>query len=92
MLVTEQAEEVYWLLVSLHLCVQAEVWRVELTGVRNPNDIVEEACQHPSKLVGVGRSADRNASELSDCAHVLSSIAWHISCPRVDQESLSRSR
>lgn len=44
-LVKEQAEEVYWLLftVSLHLWVGAKVWRVELTGVGNPNDVVEEA-------------------------------------------------
>lgn len=91
MLVTEQADEVYWLLIS-HLCVQAEIWRVELIGVRNPNDVVEEACQHPSKLVSVVVSADRNASEFSDCAHVLSCFAGQISSPRVDQESLSRSR
>lgn len=92
MLVTEQVEEVYWLLISLHLCVQAEVWRVELTRVRNPNDVVEEACHHPSKLDGVVHSADRNASKFSDCAHVLSCFAVQISCPRVDQESLSGSR
>lgn len=43
-LVKEQAEEVYWLFtVSLHLWVGAKVWRVELTGVGNPNDVVEEA-------------------------------------------------
>lgn len=29
-------------------------------------------CDHPSVLVSVGHSADRNASEFSDCAHVLS--------------------
>lgn len=44
MLVIEHAEEVCWLFnVNLHLCTRAEVWRVEETGVRNPDDVVEEA-------------------------------------------------
>lgn len=43
MVTKEQAEEVCWLLCALHLCIWAEVWRVELTRVRQPNDVVKEA-------------------------------------------------
>lgn len=43
----QQAEEVYWLLFifSLHLCIRAKAWRVELIWVGNPNDVVEVASE-----------------------------------------------
>lgn len=42
MLFEEKAEEVYWLPLAVSLRIRAEVWRVEETGVRKPNDVVEE--------------------------------------------------
>lgn len=42
---TEKTENVCWLLATLRHFVRAEVWRVELTGVRDPNDVVEVAIQ-----------------------------------------------
>lgn len=50
-LVKEQAKEVHWvfLTVSPHVCIQAKAWWVELSWVRNTNDIVEEAGEQKEK-------------------------------------------
>lgn len=44
----EKREEALWLLFTagLDLCALAKVWKVELTGVCDPNDVVEEAGEH----------------------------------------------
>ena len=44
----EQLEEAVWLVFTagLDLCALAKVRKVELTGVCDPNDVVEEAGQH----------------------------------------------
>ena len=44
----EQLEEAVWLVFTagLDLCALAKVWKVELVGVCDPNDVVEEAGVH----------------------------------------------
>ena len=50
-LVKEQAVEVHriFLSASRPLCVQAKAWWVELSWVRNPDDVVEEAGEEKEK-------------------------------------------
>lgn len=77
MLVKEQAEEVCWLLftVSLHLHSRAEVWRVELTGVLEPYDVVKEAGKQKDGDITINWP-DAN---ISDFQVSLSGLSHH--CP-----------
>lgn len=94
--VLKHAEEVHWIfsIIFLQTGILAERWREELLWVQDSNHIVEEAGHHPSSFVSVKQSADRNTSKLGDGAHVLSCslLHLHLSCPGVDQNSLSDTR
>lgn len=62
--------------------------------VHYSDDVVEEAGHHPSILYGMKQSADRDASELCDSAHVLCWSLLHLQLPLpgVDEDSLSWTR
>lgn len=77
--VTEQAEEVCWLLfiVNRHVWTGAKVGRVELTGVGDPNDVVEQAREKKDSAMTSMRATNMFCfSEVNACP--IKTLYWAV--------------